>query len=39
MKKRAPRNRTLTCADEEIEILARDLLVLTEPTVLEQIKR
>ena len=37
MKERAPRNRTLTCDDEEIEILARDLLVLAEPAALEQI--
>lgn len=37
MKKRAPRNRTLTCDNEEIEILAPDLLTLTAPVALAQI--
>ena len=37
MKKRAPRNRTLTCDNEEIEILAPDLLTLTAPAALAQI--
>ena len=37
MKKRAPRNRTLTCDDEEIEILAPDLLTLTAPAALARI--
>ena len=35
--KKAPRNRTLTCDAEELATLARDLLVLTEPALLEQI--
>jgi site-specific DNA-methyltransferase (adenine-specific) len=31
MKKRAPRNRTLTCTEAELESLSRDLLRLTAP--------
>ncbi len=37
MKPRASRNRTLTCSGEEIEALAHELLVLSEPTALEHI--
>jgi len=31
MKKRAPRNRTLTCTEAELELLSTDLLRLTKP--------
>ena len=38
MAKRAPRNRTLTCNDEEIKTLSRTLLKVTESSTLEQIE-
>lgn len=31
MKKRAPRNRTLTCSESDLEVLTKDLLHLTTP--------
>lgn len=37
MRTRAPRNRTLTCTDEEIRTLSSKLLQLSEPATLEQI--
>ena len=35
MKKRAPRNRTLTCSESELEVLTKDLLNLTTPATPE----
>jgi len=37
MKKRAPRNRTLTCTESELKSLSADLLRLTEPTSSESL--
>ena len=37
MKKRAPRNRTLTCTEDEIEKLSANLLQLSAPTTVEKI--
>lgn len=38
MKKRAPRNRTLTCAVEEVSLLSSELLQLSQSVTLELIK-
>ena len=37
MKKRAPRNRTLTCTEEELDLLAGDLLHLQMPISIEDL--
>lgn len=37
MKKRAPRNRTLTCTEDEITALSSDLLQLSNPAVVEDV--
>src|SRR5680860_147375 len=37
MKTRAPRNRTLTCTEEEMTVLSSDLLQLSHPAAVEDV--
>ncbi len=38
MKKRAPRNRTLTCSEDEMNILSKDLVSVESPSTYEEIE-